>query len=82
MDDLILLNVYLRSDVAYQPVIDLIKDEIAKYTGNIQAINCELNVTYCDGMAVDEFLIEIDGFVKAHYHSWLHLFTMLAFNLT
>ena len=65
MDDLILLNVYLRSDVAYQPVIDLIKDESAKYTGNIQAINCELNVTYCDGMAVDEFLIEIDGFVKS-----------------
>lgn len=64
MDDIFLLNVYLRSDIAYQTTVELIKQEIAKYTDNTLAINCNINVTYCDGMATDDFLIEIDGFVK------------------
>lgn len=64
MDDIFLLNVYLRSDIDYQTAVELIRQEIAKYTDNTLAINCNINITYCDGMAVDDFLIEIDGFVK------------------
>ncbi|MBG5920707.1 MULTISPECIES: RidA family protein [Providencia] len=66
IDDIFLLNVYLRSDIAYQDAISLIKDELAKYTNSPSSINCNINITYCDGMAVDSFLIEIDGFVKNH----------------
>lgn len=67
MSDIFLLNVYLRSDITYQTAVELIKQEIAKYTDNTLAINCNINITYCDGMAVDDFLIEIDGFVKSKH---------------